>query len=217
MGADPGEIKRSEDICLPVPDEIVIKLRQGQAMLNQAISDGKFQNLKEEGRTYCVRCLLWREELQPAAVAQGSSSWRVLYCGRFCSNREKRIHYHHCSICQRCVAHHDHHCGFFGRCIAGHGFSGNMCYFQLIIAAGQCGAATMFLSMVIGMYRTDWGYWIAVISGGYFAVVMVGYLFVGLFCFGRVLLHKYHPRYSGRERVPGDVPATAIGAHDTDV
>lgn len=111
MYTDPGEIKRNEENCYPMPPEVELRLRTGKSltdMLNVKDGDGK------EGRTYCVRCLVWRP------------------------NRPRS---HHCRTCGVCVSDFDHHCGFYGRCIAGKGyFGGNWFYFGLVMSAGQCGS-----------------------------------------------------------------------------
>eukprot|EP00756_Hemistasia_phaeocysticola_P005198 Hpha_TRINITY_DN13216_c0_g1::TRINITY_DN13216_c0_g1_i1::g.154790::m.154790 len=93
-----GEVRRSRRTCFPVPPEVQEKLKKGESLDGMA-------NISEpgSGKTYCVRCLVWRP------------------------GRSQKPH--HCSICQRCVTGFDHHCGVFGRCIA----KGNMWAFCLII------------------------------------------------------------------------------------
>ena len=139
MFGDPGVVRRSQRACLPVPDQVQEKLI---AHANAA-SDGtnpihhplaQMQNIKEDARSYCVRCCLWRDE--PYITAWG---------------RVKRVKLHHCSTCQRCVRDFDHHCGVFGRCIAGTWRSGNMPAFGLIITMGYCGAITAVAAAVTGL------------------------------------------------------------------
>jgi len=108
MWGDPGVIKRSPQTCFPMPGEVADRLAQGQPL------DG-LHNLASSGRTYCVRCLVWREN---------------------------ELNCHHCSTCNRCVTHFDHHCGVFGRCIAGDGFGGNMGYFKTILGMAVFGCVS---------------------------------------------------------------------------
>jgi len=112
--SDPGECKRSPEVCFPIPEEVREKLLKGESTshgLSNIIVDAETPEL---AKTYCVRCLLWRP----------------------------KVKYHHCSVCQRCVGDFDHHCGVFGRCIAGKGIgpcgTGNMKYFVGMVIAG-CG------------------------------------------------------------------------------
>lgn len=81
-----GVITRSPENCYPIPEAIAGRLVRGESL-------EKMRNVKEVGpggRTYCVRCLLWRP-------------------------REQNCH--HCGVCQRCVSGFNHHCGVFGRCV----------------------------------------------------------------------------------------------------
>lgn len=112
MFGDPGVIERSPATCFPMPEEVAVRVRA-----NQSLDD--LSNITRDGRTFCVRCLVWRPE--------GKAT-------------------HHCDACQRCVTDFDHHCGVFGRCIAGEGFKGNMGYFKTIIA--MAGAAVVDRSLV---------------------------------------------------------------------
>ena len=81
MWGDPGVVKRSEETCFPIPAEVAHRLRRG-------LSLEQMGNVTEDGRTYCIRCLLWR----PGGLAGRSTV-------------------HHCGTCQRCVVDFDHHCG----------------------------------------------------------------------------------------------------------
>ena len=112
MWGDPGVVKRSEETCFPIPAEVADRLRRG-------LSLEQMGNVTEDGRPYCIRCLLWR----PGGLAGRSTV-------------------HHCGTCQRCVVDFDHHCGVFGRCIAGDGFAGNMGYFKTILSMAAAGAIT---------------------------------------------------------------------------
>ena len=111
MWGDPGTIKRTPQTCFPLPGAIAEQLRAGHRNL---IGSGRAGNIHERGRTFCVRCLVWRHNETV----------------------------HHCRTCQRCVADFDHHCGVFGRCIAGEGFAGNMGYFKTLILMFFAGFGT---------------------------------------------------------------------------
>lgn len=105
-----GEIKRSSETCYPIPPEVVQRL-------SEAKSAGSMRNVRGQGgRTYCVRCLIWR----PGPREGGPG--------------------HHCSTCQRCVTGFDHHCGVFGRCITAY----NLPCFYLLPLMGLAGLLTAF-------------------------------------------------------------------------
>ena len=87
---DPCTIQRTPESCLPLPQLIEEQLSLGKTPPFAGMS-----NIEEDGRVYCVRCLVWR----PSTDSSGRT--------------------HHCNTCQRCVSSFDHHCVFFGRCIAG--------------------------------------------------------------------------------------------------
>ncbi|KAH8048302.1 protein-cysteine S-palmitoyltransferase [Aureococcus anophagefferens] len=88
---DPGTVKRSRLTCEPVPPEARAKLHN--------MAPPNLQNVTgADGRTFCVRCYVWRPREPPA------------YDGdRFHAHANA----HHCSTCQRCVTDFDHHCGVF--------------------------------------------------------------------------------------------------------
>ena len=117
MWGDPGTVKRSPETCFPLPELVAERLRNGRPL------DG-VGNVHEDGRVFCIRCLVWRPD-------------------------DSEVH--HCATCQRCVTHFDHHCGVFGRCIAGHGlFQGNMIYFNVIILMAVAGFITCIASFFVG-------------------------------------------------------------------
>ena len=118
MWADPGTVRRSEATCFPVPDAVAEKLRRGESLAT-------IGNITRDGRTYCVRCLVWRPNDGGRSGGRAGSSLT-----------------HHCQTCNRCVTEFDHHCGVFGRCIAGDGFAGNMGYFKTILSMAAAGAIT---------------------------------------------------------------------------
>ena len=131
---DAGELKRSKETCLPVPAEVRGAILAGQTHTLLTNIDG------EDGRTYCVRCFLWR----PASSR----------------NFSNHNHIHHCRTCQRCVAKFDHHCGVLGRCIAGSCMSGNMGCFRALIFTGQLGLWTFVVSCSIAIIiRWGWSAW----------------------------------------------------------
>lgn len=117
-----GEIRRSEAVCFPLPQEVENRLRRGDSFekcINVKGPDGD----RAHG-SYCVRCFLWR----PADTN-----------GEFWPSKS-----HHCSICQRCVRGFDHHCNVFGRCIV----DGNLPCFWMNIGmlwAGMITASIAFL------------------------------------------------------------------------
>ena len=117
---DPCTIKRTPETCLPLPPMIAERLLQGASL------DG-VANVEEDGRVYCVRCLVWR----PPQCAMRT---------------------HHCNKCERCVSSFDHHCVFFGRCIAGTGCrSGNLPFFRGLLLMTLLGVVTCAVSP-----KTSW-------------------------------------------------------------
>ncbi|CAK0889949.1 unnamed protein product [Prorocentrum cordatum] len=135
---DPGTIRRSQDRCFPVPPAVAEKLRSGE-LAQEAKSRRPRDNIVEGDRTYCIRCLVWRDRGEDPACSS---------VGRCPGNICEGVGFHHCSTCQRCVEDFDHHCMVFGRCIAGRGFSGNMGFFKTLIGAGYSGGPTCFLTLV---------------------------------------------------------------------
>lgn len=109
--AGAGVIHRSPNTCYPIPEEVLQHLQGNDEACPKS-------NISESGRTYCIRCFVWR----PAGY-----------------------HSHHCSTCQRCVTNFDHHCGVFGRCIVGGNMP---CFVGMIamMFAGWATAGLAFLS-----------------------------------------------------------------------
>lgn len=122
MFGDPGVIRRSTESVLPMPDVISERLADaysspgGQAPEALRNLTHGLRNIQTDERTYCVRCLLWRDNEGPTG---GLTALRQ-QCGTL-PKGPRPTHIHHCSTCNRCVRHFDHHCGVFGRCIAGRG------------------------------------------------------------------------------------------------
>ncbi len=77
MWGDPGTVKRTPENCFPQPDIVAEKLRRGESLMSVG-------NVTEDGRVFCIRCLVWRPD-------------------------DSEVH--HCGTCQRCVVEFDHHCG----------------------------------------------------------------------------------------------------------
>jgi len=97
---DNGEVRRSARTCYPIPRPVLDQLAENKSCESMRNISGP------AGRTYCVRCLVWRPGEQEGGPG------------------------HHCSICQRCVVGFDHHCGVFGRCIT----TANLpCFYTLIV------------------------------------------------------------------------------------
>jgi hypothetical protein len=99
MNGDPGVIRRNRDTAIPVPPEVVEKLQSALEASGQPHPLAGMANIEEDGRTYCVRCCLWRDTfVTPDRV------------GRWLGRRQPaRARVHHCSTCQRCVRQFDHH------------------------------------------------------------------------------------------------------------
>ena len=71
MWGDPGTVKRTPENCYPMPDIVSERLRNGQTLSGVG-------NVHEDGRVFCIRCLVWRPDDSDV---------------------------HHCGTCQRCVEH----------------------------------------------------------------------------------------------------------------
>ena len=144
--ADPGVLKRSPQRCFPVPPPVRDALRHGES-----VPSSMPNYLSGKGHTYCVRCCVWRHQpahLRPASPSTDRDSQGTRYATAvplpLWADEEvvHDVNVHHCSTCQRCVAHFDHHCTFLGRCIAGEGFGGNMGFFKLLLFSGASGLLT---------------------------------------------------------------------------
>ncbi len=171
LWGDPGVIRRTAETCFPVPSAVAERLAGGG-------STSGMSNIVDGGRTYCVRCFLWREHngQPPVCISENGCT-----CERSAGGLSP-MSTHHCSTCQRCVRYFDHHCGVFGRCararalsqhplhpwrpsfrsradsfapvrrcIAGRGLEGNIKYFYTIIIMGWCGAVTAGAALVMGL------------------------------------------------------------------
>lgn len=147
---DPGVIHRGPHTCLPLPAVVKDALDAG------TIGSFGHTNLVQDGRTFCVRCFVWR----PATPAFGATHGHGGIGGGGCRcgiGVGVAQHVHHCSDCQRCVVDFDHHCGVLGRCIAGKGLRGNLIYFRLLIIVGQIGVLTASAAVIGAVSKTgEW-------------------------------------------------------------
>lgn len=228
--ADPGEVRRSEATCLPMPEEISLALRAG-------VPPASTVNIESGERTYCVRCFVWRTPEPPVPLASSSPLRRglvrccmALACDRGGIRRLQQDgwvwrsngigfslggpRFHHCSTCQRCVANFDHHCSFFGRCIAGQGLRGNMGFFRAILCTGSLGAFTAGASLVVGLLSTE-GYTFVLGVG---LAIYLGFTAVFLLCsavfmFVMHLLPSHSSAYTSvATTTASEVEAETIGA-----
>lgn len=115
--AEGGIIRRSEQTCYPIPDEVAKRLMSNESLRGMSNISGP-PGSKMHG-TYCVRCLVWRPK------------------------RSGRTSSHHCNTCQRCFTGFDHHCGVFGRCIV----NNNLLCFYLLIAMLFTGIVTVMVAV----------------------------------------------------------------------
>ena len=67
MFGNPGVIKRTPQTCFPIPDAVADRLAQGLPL-------DDLRNLASNGRTYCVRCHVWRRARSSPARSRTSSS-----------------------------------------------------------------------------------------------------------------------------------------------
>lgn len=127
MCCDAGVI-RSPGTCADMPQKVLEVLRSSKPSLEG------MANIVEGDRSFCVRCLVWRDSAAKP---------------------------HHCSLCQRCVADFDHHCGILGICIAGQTpwqrrgdtrcCTGNIVFFWILLALGFAGMVTSMVAVVIAV------------------------------------------------------------------
>ena len=121
-------IERTAESTTPIPSEVADALR-GIVDLNGRAAEMPQRNIDgNDGRTYCVRCHVWR----PVGVST-----------------------HHCRVCGRCSIHFDHHCHILGRCIAGDGSArgpdrGNLLPFRLLLAATAVGGFSCIVTLLLG-------------------------------------------------------------------
>lgn len=112
---EPSTVKRTPETCFPQPPAVAARLRDGIALEGM-------DNLHEDGRTFCVRCLVWRPE-----------SGRI----------------HHCSTCERCSVDFDHHCFVYGRCVAGGWGRGNLGFFRGLCLFTGLGFVTLITASLM--------------------------------------------------------------------
>eukprot|EP00947_MAST-08B_sp_MAST-8B-sp1_P004910 g4910.t1 len=142
MLGDPGIIRRSAANSFPLPPLVAARLKEapGQpVVLPGAAANSNIQG--PNGRTFCVRCLVWRSDENRA---KGTCLTRFAVRQGWCGHAKSP---HHCSTCQRCVSEFDHHCGVFGRCIG----VGNMTSFLLINLMAVSGIFTCVVSVFVSM------------------------------------------------------------------
>lgn len=86
MFGDPGTIKRTPENCLPQPDLVAEKLRNGQSLSNVG-------NITHEdgGSVFCIRCLVWR--------TNDGNTHHCSTCQRCVEDFD-----HHCGVFGRCIA-----------------------------------------------------------------------------------------------------------------
>ena len=137
---DPGVVQRTPENCFPLPEQVREALAKGGPSV-EALS--KMSNIDgADGRTFCVRCLVWR----PATRGVGVDEEGNALCLPTMAGDAKA---HHCSTCGRCVALHDHHCSVLGRCIAGSCTSGNLMYFYALLGCIPVAVVTLILSLML--------------------------------------------------------------------
>ena len=152
---DPGTIERTPQTCLPLPDEVAAALRTKAPL-------PEFNHRTDDGREYCVRCLVWRPPRasapppspKPAAPPRGRcATWRALCCDyrRFFFGAEGPLPAHHCRVCGRCARDFDHHCSSLGACITAR----NMPLFKgLVLLASLSSAFAALVALPLGIaYR----------------------------------------------------------------
>ena len=137
--ADPGVVHRGALTCSPLPAEVEERLRRGAPLTD-------LQNLTEEGRSFCVRCCVWRD---PQHVRRRGRLWEAASA---CLAHDEcmRAQGHHCSKCGKCVLFFDHHCGVLGHCIAGRGLHGNVKWYFPFVALVFASALSTLATTVGG-------------------------------------------------------------------
>lgn len=144
---DPGVVQRTRATVLPLPKEVQELL---DSKKNWAHGDST-NIVGADGRTFCVRCLVWRPDGSDRTLERERECGFCLESGGpgLCAGGGRRS-VHHCSICQRCVVDFDHHCGVLGRCIGGKCFSsGNITYFYGLLATVPVALTAILVILLI--------------------------------------------------------------------
>jgi len=131
---DAGVIHRTPATTSPIPPEVQERINSGDFAGLQELSniDGA------DGRSYCVRCLVWRPGRKWGSGDEESLCCPTMDNGSKC---------HHCSICNRCVEGFDHHCGVLGRCIA----KRNLCAFYTLLMMIPFAIATILVALMLAV------------------------------------------------------------------
>lgn len=85
MFGDPGVLKRTRHSVLPIPAEVAEKLAAPSTSGDDVHPLSGMQNVRDNDRSYCVRCCLWRDEVERGSLLGG---------------RRRRVAVHHCSTCR---------------------------------------------------------------------------------------------------------------------
>jgi len=153
-----GVIRRSKTTTLPLPPEVLAYLQKTEASQRPEGQVGMRNLVGSDGRTYCVRCCVWREESRPAKPFHSP-----MPCIKLCDVCEvddfDTVHSHHCSTCGSCVDGYDHHCGVLGVCIT----ETNMFAFRGLLTLGVLGplAALLIAPTILSvatLLAVDWAH-----------------------------------------------------------
>lgn len=160
---DPGIIRRCPRNSLPLPTEVIEHALKSQAGAVDAHANAfQAENLSKDGRSFCVRCCVWRSPPKKASKCCPLPLDLRLPLSHICEiDEDQDVSSHHCSICQHCVTGFDHHCDLFGVCIT----EANMKYFRGTLVLAGFGAVYTFgllpLSLAtICLFGLQW-YWAA--------------------------------------------------------
>lgn len=162
---DPGIVQRSPSTCSPMPEEVARRLSEG-------IEICSLGNVWDGQKSFCMRCLVWRDPASDPVQDEGCRAASHDMCGFIHCGTGSRAH--HCSTCERCVLNFDHHCQVLGVCIAGQGFSGNVLFYHSLVAMGISGPATLLtLVSLMPLYAMhDETPWIVIMLPLWFLVII---------------------------------------------